>query len=103
MTQRFVAMLGCGSCHVRGCHESCSYALPVAIRADRLITGCQRAHGSGGVFVFDDGHGWLLSMDRRHSNPGYSITHKGRLRAYPGGLWKEYAAILRSAFCVSSC
>jgi hypothetical protein len=24
MTQRFVAMLGCGSCHVRGCHESCS-------------------------------------------------------------------------------
>src|SRR6516165_9651790 len=40
MTQRFVAMLGCGSCHVRGCHESCSYALPVAIRADRLIAGC---------------------------------------------------------------
>jgi len=24
MTQRFVAMLGCGSCHIRGCHESCS-------------------------------------------------------------------------------
>ena len=40
MTKRFVAMLGCGSCHVRGCHESCFYALPVAIRADRLIAGC---------------------------------------------------------------
>ena len=36
------------------------------------LRGHQRAHGSGGVFVFDDGHGWLLSMDRRHSNPGYS-------------------------------
>jgi hypothetical protein len=27
------------------------------------LRGHQRAHGSGGVFVFGDGHGWLLSMD----------------------------------------
>src|SRR5262249_36323998 len=40
MTQRFVAMLACGSCHVLGCHEPCFYALPVPIRADRLIAGC---------------------------------------------------------------
>jgi len=58
MTQRFVAMLGCGSCHVRGCHESCSLRFassdpqPVIVRhrpkcshattanADRLIAGC---------------------------------------------------------------
>src|SRR6516164_8453388 len=57
-TQRFVAMLGCGSCHVRGCHESCSLHFassdpqPVIVRhrpkcshattanADRLIAGC---------------------------------------------------------------
>src|SRR6266404_8883277 len=26
------------------------------------LRGHQRAHGSGGVFVFGDGHGWLLSM-----------------------------------------
>ena len=58
MTQRFVAMLGCGSCHVRGCRESCSLRFassdpqPVIVRhrpncshattanADRLIAGC---------------------------------------------------------------
>src|SRR6516162_1917115 len=58
MTQRFVAMLGCGSCHVRGCHASCSLRFassdpqPVIVRyrpkrshattanADRLIAGC---------------------------------------------------------------
>src|SRR6516162_1188000 len=58
MTQRFVAMLGCGSCHVRGCHESCSLRFassdPQAVivrhrpkrshattaNADRLIAGC---------------------------------------------------------------
>jgi hypothetical protein len=27
------------------------------------LCGHQRAHGSGGVFVFGDGDGWLLSMD----------------------------------------
>src|SRR5260370_41368887 len=27
------------------------------------LRGHQRAHGSGGVFVFGDGHGWLLAME----------------------------------------
>src|SRR5262249_40994623 len=54
--------------------DGCTSAID---RCHGNLCGHQRAHCSGGVFVFGDGHGWLLSTDSDRRSNAYS-----RLRSH---------------------